>query len=153
MGRARRPGLRGKGFADKREFKTVFEHIFQLMNEHPEVGRPLRDAHAPHRFLIADLGLELNVTAAESGEEKNGRFLKWVWGPADWKPVITLEMSSTTANRFFQGKENVALAVALRRVKPSGPLGTLLRLAPVTNAIHPVYREWLKATGREHLLI
>jgi hypothetical protein len=140
------------GFTDKDEFKKVFEHVFVLMNEHPEVGRPLRDAHAPHRFLITDLGLELNVTAADDGEGKQGRFLRWVWGPADWKPVITLEMSSATANRFFQGKENVALAVVLGRVKPSGPLGTLLRLAPVTNAIHPVYRDWLKQTGRQHLL-
>jgi SCP-2 sterol transfer family len=140
-------------FKDKSEFKRVFEHIFALMNEHPEVGRPLRDAHAPHRFLITDLGLELNVTAADNREGQHGRFLKWVWGPADWKPVITLEMSSATANSFFQGKENVALAMVLGRVKASGPLGTLLRLAPVTNAIHPVYRQWLEKTGRDHLLV
>ena len=141
-----------KGFRNKDEFKKVFEHIFALMNEHPEVGRPLRDAHAPHRFLITDLGLELNVTAAANREEQNGRFLKWVWGPPDWEPMITLKMSSETANRFFQGKENVAFAVALGRVKVSGPLGTILRLAPVTNAIHPVYREWLEKTHRDHLL-
>lgn len=141
-----------KGFRDKREFKEVFEHVFALMNEHPKVGRRLRDAHAPHRFLITDLGLELNVDAAPDQEEKQGRFLKWVWGPADWKPLITLRMSSTTANRFFQGKENVALAVALGRVKVSGPLVTILRLAPVTGAIHPVFRGWLEKTGRNHLL-
>jgi len=139
-------------FRDKGEFKQVFEHIFALMNEHPEVGRPLRDAHAPHRFVITDLGLELNVNAAPDREEKQGRFLTWVWGPATWKPVITLQMSSTTANRFFQGKENAAVAVALGRVKVSGPLVTILRLAPVTNAIHPVYRHWLEETGRKHLL-
>ncbi len=142
-----------KGFRDKREFKTVFEHIFALMNEHPEVGLPLRDAHAPHRFLITDYGLELNVTAADDTAEQHGRFLTWVWGPVDWKPVITLQMSSNTANRYFQGKENVAIAVALGRVKASGPLGTLLRLAPVTNPIHPVYREWLKKSGHDHLLV
>ena len=142
-----------KVFKDKSEFKKAFEHIFVLMNEHPEVGRPLRDAHAPHRFLISDLGLELNVTAADDREGQHGRFLKWVWGPADWEPVITLEMSSETANRFFQGKESVALALALRRVKASGPLGTLLRVAPITNAIHPIYREWLKKSGLDHLLV
>ena len=141
-----------KGFRDREEFKKVFGHVFDLMNEHPEVGRPLRDAHAPHRFVISDLDLELNVTAAAKREEQEGRFLNWVWGPADWKPVITLQMTSDTANRFFQGKENVALAVALGRVKVSGPLGTILRLAPVTGAIHPVYRSWLESTGRKHLL-
>jgi len=141
-----------KGFRDPQEFKDVFEHVFVLMNEHPEVGRTLRDAHAPHRFVFTDLGLEMNVTAAPDSEERAGRYLRWVWGPAEWAPKITLTMSSETANRFFQGKENVALAVALGRVKVSGPLGTILRLAPVTGAIHPVYRGWLEQSGRRHLL-
>ena len=152
MARPRADSTPLKGFKDKREFKTVFEHIFALMNEHPEVGRPLRDAHAPHRFLIKDLGLELNLAAADDQEEQHGRFLTWGWGPGEGKPVITLEMASTTANRFFQGKENVALAVALGRVKVSGPLGTLLRVAPLTKPIYPIYREWLQKTGRDHLL-
>ncbi len=141
-----------KGFRDPQEFKDVFEHVFVLMNEHPEVGRPLRDAHAPHRFVFTDLGLELNVTAAPDSEEDKGRYLQWVWGPPSWTPTITLTMSSETAHRFFQGKENVALAVALGRVKVRGPIPTILRLAPVTGAIHPVYRRWLEQTGRKHLL-
>jgi hypothetical protein len=134
-------------FHDAGEFKRVFEHVFELMNETPEVGRPLHDAHAPHRFVIDDLGLEMNVDAAD-----DGRFLRWVWGPPPWKPAITLRMSSETANRFFQGKENIALAVALGRVKLKGPLLTILKLAPVTNPIHPVYRKWLADSGLRHLL-
>ena len=126
----------------------MFEQVFELMNQHPEVGRPLHDAHAPHRFVIEDLGLELNVDAAD-----DGRFLRWTWGPAPWKPAITLRMSSETANRFFQGKENVPLAVARGRVKLSGPLLTILRLAPVTRPIHPAYRKWLAESGRSHLLV
>ncbi len=141
-----------KGFRSAAEFKRVFEHVFQLMNEHPEVGRPLRDAHAPHRFVITDLGIELNVDAAPGAAEKKGKFLQWTWGPPPWKPAITLKMSSETANRFFQGKENVALAVALGRVKLSGPLLTILKLAPVTNPIHEPYRHWLEENGYRHLV-
>lgn len=141
-----------KRFHDLKEFQEVLEHVFVLMNEHPEVGRTLRDAHAPHRLVFDDLGLELNVNAAPDSDASKGRYLEWVWGPARWKPTITLTMSSDTANRFFQGKENLGLALALRRVKVSGPIPTILRLAPVTGAIHPVYRRWLQETGRTHLL-
>jgi hypothetical protein len=141
-----------RGFRDPQEFQQVFQHVFMLMNQHPEVGRTLRDAHAPHRFVFTDLGLELNVNAAPDSEEGNGRFLRWVWGPPDWKPIITLTMSSETAHRFFQGKENLPLALALGRVKVSGPIGTILRLAPVTGAIHPVYRRWLEESGHRDLL-
>lgn len=141
-----------KRFRDTEEFKAVFEALFRLMNENPEVGRTLRDAHAPHRFLITDLDLEFNVTAADDAEAAEGRYLRWVWGTPPWDPVITMRMSSETANRFFQGKENVPLAIALGRVKVSGPLFTLLKLAPVTDPIHPVYRRWLETSGRQHLL-
>ncbi|MEI7703792.1 MAG: SCP2 sterol-binding domain-containing protein [Deltaproteobacteria bacterium] len=141
-----------KGFRDAAEFRRVFEQIFQLMNETPEVGRKLRDAHAPHRFVITDLDLEFHVDGAPVSAEKEGKFLRWSWGKADWQPVITMRMSSEVANRFFQGKENVALALALGRVKLSGPPLTLLQLAPVTNPIHPVYRAWLKKSRLDHLL-
>ena len=139
-------------FKNQNEFKVVFERIFELMNEHPEVGRTLRDAHAPHRFEITDLGLQFNVTAADPAEESQGRFLRWIWGAAPWEPVITMTMSSTTANRFFQGKESVVLALAIGRLKLSGPMATILKLAPVTNPIHPVYRNWLKENGYYHLV-
>ena len=139
-------------FRSEDEFRQVFEQIFQLMNEHPEVGKTLRDAHAPHRFEITDLGLEFNVTAAEPAEEKKGRYLTWVWGPCDWEPVVQMKMASDVANRYFQGKENIMLAVAMGRAKVGGPMSTLLKLAPVTTPIHPVYREWLKAEGLDHLL-
>jgi hypothetical protein len=141
-----------KGFKSADEFKVVFEQIFRLMNEHGKVGRALRDAHAPHKFEITDMGLEFNVTAADDAEEKHGRFLRWVWGPPDWEPVIVMKMSAETANRFFQGKESIALAIAMGRAKIKGPMSTILKLAPVTNPIHPVYRKWLQENGYEHLI-
>jgi hypothetical protein len=140
------------GFRSEDEFKKVFEHIFELMNEHPKVGRTLRDAKAPHRFEITDFGLEFNVTHADPSEEAKGRFLRWCWGPPDWEPVIQLKMASEVANRFFQGKENIAIAVAMGRVKLKGPMSRILEMAPVTKPIHPVYREWLKTNGYEHLV-
>jgi len=140
-------------FRDEDEFKRVFEHIFQLMNDHPDVGRTLRDARAPHRFEITDFDLEFNVADADPAEEANGRYLRWCWGPPPWEPLISLKMSSEVANRFFQGKENIALAVAMGRVKLRGPLSKILELAPVTRPIQPIYRDWLRAEGLDHLLV
>ncbi|HQR30370.1 MAG TPA: hypothetical protein PLL32_08165 [Anaeromyxobacteraceae bacterium] len=141
-----------KGFRDEAEFRRAFERILELMNETPGVGRKLRDARAPHRFVFTDLGLELNVDGAPPSEEGKGVFLRWVWGPAPWEPVVTMRMTSEVANRFFQGKENVPVALALGRVKLSGPPLTLLQLAPVTNPIHSAYRAWLADSGLRHLL-
>lgn len=139
-------------FRSTDEFKTVFEHIFQLMNEHPEVGRTLRDAQAPHAFEISDLGITFHVNAAPPSDEARGRYLVWTWDTPSWDPLITMSMTSEVANRFFQGKENVLLAVTLGRVKLKGPMAKIIELAPVTKPIHAVYRDWLKASGQTHLV-
>jgi hypothetical protein len=141
-------------FTDADEFKTCFEQIFRLMNDHPEVGRPLRDLDAPNRFEISDLALVFNVAAAPVTDEADGRLLRWMWGDEgrDWEPLISLKMASEVANRFFQGKENVALAVAMGRVKLRGPLSKILEMAPITKPIHGVYRTWLTEHGYDHLL-
>jgi hypothetical protein len=140
------------GFRSEAEFRRAFERIFELMNETPEVGRTLRDAHAPHRFVITDLGLEFHVDGEPPEAERQGRFLRWRGGEAPWKPVVTMQMTSEVANRYFQGKENVAIALALGRVKIAGPPATLLKLAPVTKPVHPLYRKWLEESGQRHLL-
>ena len=141
-------------FRDADEFRTCFEQIFRLMNDHPEVGRPLRDLDAPNRFEISDLDLVFNVAAAPQTDEADGRLLRWMWGDEgrDWEPLISLKMASDVANRFFQGKENVALAVAMGRVKLRGPLSKILEMAPITKPIHGVYRTWLTDQGYDHLL-
>ncbi len=141
-------------FGSQDEFKTVFAQIFQLMNDHPKIGRTLRDAKAPHRFEITDMDLVFSVTYAPPEDEAAGRFLRWGWESDGFttEPVITMKMASHVANRFFQGKENIALAIASGRVKLRGPLSKILELAPVTRPVYPVYREWLANQGYDHLL-
>ena len=50
-------------------------------------------------------------------------------------------MSSETANRYFQGKENVAMALARRRIKSGGDVKAALSLIPITKPIYARYRE------------
>ena len=141
-------------FESEAQFKRVFEQIFQLMNDHPDVGPRLRQARAPHRFEFTDFDLRFDVTYTEPEEAEQGRHLRWTWDPeaCDWEPTIRLKMTSDVANRYFQGKENIGMAVATGRIKVRGPLPKLLELGPVTKPIHAVYREWLEDEGYDQLL-
>jgi hypothetical protein len=141
-------------FESEEEFKSVIERIFQMMNDHPETGPRLHFAKAPNRFEFTDLGLRFDVTHTSAGEAEAGRFLKWTWDGdgCDWEPVILIKMDSDVANRYFQGKENLAMAVATGRIKVRGPVSKLLELGPVTRPIHALYREWLEDEGHDHLL-
>ena len=51
-----------------------------------------------------------------------------------------MKMSSETANRYFQGRENVALAIARGRIKTGGDIKAALQLIPITKPVFERYR-------------
>lgn len=135
-------------FASPDEFREVMNRVFQMMSDDPEMGPRLRDADVPQRFEFDDLNLVMNVRAGRAGEQAN---LTWEWtDEVDWSPRVRLTMSSETANRYFQGRENVAYAIARRRIKTSGDIRAALELIPVTKPIFERYRS-LVAEEYPHL--
>jgi hypothetical protein len=53
-------------------------------------------------------------------------------------------MSSEVANEYFQGRENVAIAIARRRIKASGDVKAALQLIPITKPVFERYREMVE---------
>jgi hypothetical protein len=128
----------GAEFRSSKEFRTVIDRVFSMMSEDPDMGPKLRDADVPMRYEFTDVDLVANIRAAREGEDGN---LHWEWSDdVDWEPTVRMEMSSETANRYFQGKENVAVAIARRRIKSGGDVKAALRLIPITKPIYARYR-------------
>jgi hypothetical protein len=128
----------GAEFSSPKEFRTVIDRIFSMMSEDEEMGPKLRDADVPQRFEFTDVDLVVNIRAARAGEDGN---LHWEWSDdVDWEPKVKMAMSSETANRYFQGKENVAVALARRRIKSGGDVKAALSLIPITKPIYARYR-------------
>jgi hypothetical protein len=114
------------------------DRIFTMMSEDPDMGPKLRDADVPQRFEFDDVDLVVNVRAAGDGEDGN---LHWEWSDdVAWAPKVRMEMSSETANKYFQGKENVAMAIARRRIKTGGDVKAALALMPITKPVFERYR-------------
>ena len=125
-------------FASADEFRTVMDRIFSMMSEDPDMGPKLRDADVPQRFEFSDLDLVVNIRAAREGEDGN---LHWEWSDdVDWDPKVRMSMSSETANKYFQGKENIAMAIARRRIKTGGDVKAALALIPITKPVYDRYR-------------
>ncbi len=115
-----------------------------MMSTDPDMGPQLRDAETPQRFEFPDLDLVVNVNAAD--EVSDGNYLVWEWSDdVDWEPEVKMQMDSDVANKYFQGKENVAMAIARRRIKTSGNVKKALALIPITKPVYAMYREWLEA--------
>jgi hypothetical protein len=137
-------------FSSEDEFVEVIDAVFSMMDEDPEMGPRLRDADVPQRFEFTDLDLVVNIRAAEAGEDGN---LHWEWSDdVGWDPKVKMAMSSETANKYFQGKENVAVALARRRIKSGGDVKAALSLIPITKPIYARYRSYLEEQ-HPHLLV
>jgi hypothetical protein len=125
------------------EFREVIDHVFEMMSTDPEMGPKLRDADTPQRFEFSDFDLVVNIRATTDDEEGN---LYWEWSDdVPWEPQVRMKMSSETANKYFQGKENVAVAIARRRIRTGGDVKAALSLIPITKPVYARYRELVES--------
>ena len=128
-------------FKSAAEFREVMDKVFELMNSDPDMGPKLRDADTPQRFEFPDFDLVVNVGPG-TGDEN----LQWEWSDdVPWEPEVKMTMDSDVANKYFQGKENVAMAIARRRIKTSGNVKKALALIPVTKPVFDQYRDMCEA--------
>src|SRR5581483_634720 len=130
-------------FKSTLEFREVMDRTFSLMSEDPDMGPKLRDADTPQRFEFTDVDLVVNIRPGGPGEEN----LAWEWtDDIAWEPKVKMSMSTETANRYFQGKENVAIAIARRRIKAGGDVKAALAILPITKPVFERYREMVVAS-------
>ena len=128
---------------DATEFRACMDQVFTMMSEDPEMGPQLRDADVPQRFAFPDVDMVVNIRAARPGEDGN---LHWEWtDEVDWEPRVRMTMSTEIANRYFQGKENVAMAIARRRIKTGGDVRAALEILPLTKPVFERYTAMIRA--------
>jgi hypothetical protein len=129
-------------FKSAAECREVIGRVFDLMSTDRGMGPKLRYANTPQRFEFPDLDLVVNVAAAGDYAAEN---LVWEWSEdVDWEAEVVMTMDSAVANRYFQGRENIATAIARRRIKASGDVQKALALVPITKPVFSLYREMLQ---------
>ena len=129
-------------FKSAKEFREVIDRAFELMSTDPDMGPKLRDAQTPQRFVFPDVDEVVNITWND--DESSAECLRWEWtDDVDWEPAVEMKMDSAVANKYFQGKENIAMAIARRRIKTSGDVKKALALVPITKPVFEQYRDML----------
>jgi hypothetical protein len=131
-------------FKSREEFREVMDRTFELMSGDPGMGPKLREADTPQRWEFPDLDLVVNIAPAENGDSSHN--LKWEWSDdVSWDSAVEMRMTSDVANRYFQGEENIAMAIARGRIKTSGNHKKALALVPVTKPVFAKYRAMVEA--------
>ena len=103
-------------FASKDELLEVLDRLLVDVDGDPVVGPKLGSTRVPHRFVFPDFDVALDIAPSESGDH----VLSWDFSAQGvGKRVLTLEMDSAIANRYLQGQENLAIALARGRIRIS----------------------------------
>ena len=138
-----------RAFASADEMREVLTSLLTEIEGDTDLGRRLRSAHVSYRYVFPDLDLALNVTSSGAGDKS----VRWSFSEApDFKPTVTLEMSSEVANRYLQGRENLAIAIARGRIRASCDVRAALTLLPMSSQLSACYRDVLKRDYPQLLL-
>jgi hypothetical protein len=136
-------------FASAAEMRAVLTELLREIDTDSELGGRIRDAHVSHRYVFTDLGFSLDV----AGSEEEGHNVRYSFDDGeDSEPALTLEMSSEVANRYLQGRENLAIAIARRRICVAGKSRAVLSLLPINRQLGECYREVLRRSHPQLLL-
>jgi hypothetical protein len=134
----------------RKELKEILNTVLREIDDDPDDGPRLRGAAAPLRIECPDLKLAVNV----SRDERGRHCVRWNFSQrSKVHPKLRLRMSSTVANRVFQGRENPAIAIARGRLQTSvDDAGVALRFFPAAKPLFSRYRE-LVAEKYPHLAV
>jgi len=132
------------GFSSSAEVVKYIGGIFEAAFEDEDLGPRLRETGVVLKFALSDPDTVLVVDTV------NARVLE---GDESVTVNATMSMASDVANAYWQGKENLPLAMARGKIKVDGDVATLLRLAPLTRKLHPAYVERLTSDARDDLLV
>ena len=123
------------------EFRAALERALTLADSDERIGPRLAATKLRMRFRFPDSDLQLNIAAGEG----DGRNLIWSFGEVDWTPKLELTMESAVANRFLQGRESLAIAIARGRARYRGESHSALLGLPATRLLCEPYREVVRS--------
>jgi hypothetical protein len=133
------------GFNNSEEVSKYIGGIFESAFDDPEIGPKLVDTGLvvafdfsdPEAVVVVDMPNKV-VTSGQGG------------GPP---PVATMTMTADIGNAYWQGKVNLPMAMAKKKVKVDGNVASLLKLAPLGKKLYGGYIQRLKDDGREDLIV
>ncbi|MCZ4587561.1 SCP2 sterol-binding domain-containing protein [Rhodococcus opacus] len=133
-------------FTNQNDLYTFVGGIFEKAYQDPELGPKLSGTGAVLLVKCTDPDSEVVL------DMPNKKVYPSV-ADSPVPPNATMRMNTDTANRFWQGKVNMTLAMAKGQVKTEGAIMKVLKLVPSTKSLFPIYIDDLKNAGRDDLLV
>lgn len=132
------------GFNNSSEVAKYIGGIFETAFDDAEIGPKLVDTGLVVAFDFTDPEAVVVIDMANKSVREG------VEGGTP--PMATMSMTAETGNAYWQGKVNLPLAMAKKKIRVEGNVASLLKLAPLGKKLYPGYIQRLKDDGRDDLL-
>lgn len=131
-------------FKDAAEVRDYIGGVFVDAFADPEIGPKLvaTGLVLGFDFTDPDTKLVIDTTAQTVGD-----------GEGQPEPSAVMSMTADMGSAYWQGKVNLPLSMARGKIKVTGNVASLLKLAPLGKKLFPVYVDRIKASGRADLLV
>jgi hypothetical protein len=127
--------------ASAAELRQLLDEVLRTIDGDERAGALFRAAGPRLRLELTDRELVLNVAPAERADEN----LRWRFDDdGDWQPRLRMSMDSATANRYLQGRESLAIAIARGRVRCEGEARAALLYLPAMRGLVEPYRRLVR---------
>ena len=121
--------------ASGEEFRAALEGSLELAAADERIEPLLRAAGLRMRFEFPDCDMALSVSTSNA----SGDSLQWSFDEVEWAAKLELEMDSAVANRYLQGRESIAVAIARGEARFRGEARTALLYLPATRLLFKPY--------------
>lgn len=133
------------GFTSSAEVTKYIGGIFETAFTDPEIGPKLKDTGLvvafdftdPEALVVIDMVNQVVREGLAGGTP----------------PMATMAMTADTGNAYWQGKVNLPLAMAKKKIRVEGNVASLLKIAPLGKKLFPGYIQRLKDDGRDDLVV
>ena len=126
------------GLPSAAAFREVVDAALFALDADERSGPLVRATGMRMRFELPDVGLGARHCRRRTGPPHNFR---WAFADgAGWEPRLRFKMNSDVANRFFQGTESLAIAIARGRVHVQGEARYTMLYIPALRLLVEPYR-------------
>jgi len=133
------------GFNNSEEVTKYIGGIFENAFGDSEIGPKLVDTGLVVAFDFTDPEAQVVIDMPNKAVSAGG--------PGSPTPSATMSMTADVGNAYWQGKVNLPMAMAKRKIKVDGNVANLLKLAPLGKKLYGDYVQRLKDDGRDDLIV
>jgi len=122
------------------DFRAALDRALEIADADERIGPLIAATRLCLCLRVPDADLVLYIAAGVDGAN-----IRWSFGEVEWRPKLELTMDSVTANRYLQGRESLAIAIAHGQARHRGESRSVLVGLPAARLLCEPYREAIRS--------